>query len=98
MLAPLLAARAIDDQFDTGGSQRRFALTLGASKVLSKGGLRHGGRVRPELPSFVDFSTVTDAMNDDGALALQDLEDDSKRSFSNLVEALQFTFERVQFR
>jgi len=25
VLAPLLAARAIDDQFDTGGSQRRFA-------------------------------------------------------------------------
>jgi len=24
-LAPLLAARAIADQFDTGGSQRRFA-------------------------------------------------------------------------
>jgi len=25
VLAPLLAARAIDDQFDTGGSQRRVA-------------------------------------------------------------------------
>jgi hypothetical protein len=25
VLAPLLAARAIDNQFDTGGSQRRFA-------------------------------------------------------------------------
>jgi hypothetical protein len=25
VLAPLLAASAIDDQFDTGGSQRRFA-------------------------------------------------------------------------
>jgi len=25
VLAPLLAARAIDDQFDAGGSQRRFA-------------------------------------------------------------------------
>jgi hypothetical protein len=24
VLAPLLTARAIDDQFDTGGSQRRF--------------------------------------------------------------------------
>jgi len=25
VLAPLLAARAIENQFDTGGSQRRFA-------------------------------------------------------------------------
>ena len=31
MLAPLLAAGAIDDQFDTGSSQRRLAETLGAT-------------------------------------------------------------------
>ena len=56
------------------------------------------GRVRPESPSLVDFSTVTDAMDDDRPLALQDLEDDSIRSFSKLVETLQFAFERVQLR
>ena len=31
VLAPLLGARAIGDQFDTGASQRRLALTLVAT-------------------------------------------------------------------
>jgi hypothetical protein len=30
VLAPLLAAEAMEDQFDVGGSQRRLAETLGA--------------------------------------------------------------------
>jgi hypothetical protein len=56
------------------------------------------GRVRLELSLFVDFSAVTDNVDDDCSHILQDLEDDSIRSFSKLEQTFQFAFERVKFR
>lgn len=34
-------------------------------------------KAQPELPSFVDISTVADTVNDDGLLVFQDFKDDS---------------------
>ena len=41
---------------------------------------------------------MTDAVNDDHPLMAQDLEDDSIRTFSNLVETTEFPFKGVKFR
>jgi hypothetical protein len=54
--------------------------------------------VRLELSLFVYFPAVTNDVDDDRSLILQDLEDDSIRSFSNPEETFQFAFERVEFR
>ena len=41
---------------------------------------------------------MTDTVNDDHSLVLQDLEDDSVGTFADLVETFQFTLEWVEFR
>ena len=46
----------------------------------------------------VNFSSVTDSVDDDQLLALHNLKDDSVRTFSDLVESFQFPFECEELR
>ena len=41
---------------------------------------------------------MTDAVNDDDALIVQDFENDPVMTFSNLVQTTESPFERVEFR
>lgn len=53
---------------------------------------------RTELLSFVDFSTMTDGVNNNRSLVSQDLENNSVRSISEFVESAQLSFQRIEFR
>ncbi len=50
------------------------------------------------LPAFVNVAAMTDGVDDNGVLVLQDFEDDPVRPFSDPVQAAQLTLERIELR